>query len=118
MDEQRGRSDPAPLLAPSTPASPAAVGEEWTPPGSRPDPEPGANPGGPDRTRRSPLPDRLGGWLRRRGPIYAVIALGGFAGGNARYAFGLVARRAGGHSPGRRSASTSPVPSSSRCCWC
>ena len=29
------------------------------------------------------------GWLRRRGPIYAVIALGGFAGGDARYALGL-----------------------------
>jgi CrcB protein len=28
--------------------------------------------------------------LRRRGPVYAVIAVGGFAGGNARYALGLV----------------------------
>jgi fluoride exporter len=32
---------------------------------------------------------RLGGWMRRRAPTYGVIALGGFAGGNARYALGL-----------------------------
>jgi CrcB protein len=42
------------------------------------------------RSALGSLPDRLGGWLRRRGPIYAVIALGGFAGGNTRYALGLV----------------------------
>jgi CrcB protein len=44
--------------------------------------------GGPDAPREHLL-DRWGGWLRRRGRIYGVIALGGFAGGNARYALGL-----------------------------
>jgi fluoride exporter len=35
------------------------------------------------------LEARLLSWLRRRGRIYAVIAAGGFVGGNARYALGL-----------------------------
>jgi CrcB protein len=35
-------------------------------------------------------PSRPPGWLRRRGPVYAVIALGGFLGGQARYGIGLL----------------------------
>ncbi len=49
----------------------------------------GANTGDAAMTRRVTPPRSLGGWLRRRGRIYGVIALGGFAGGDARYALGL-----------------------------
>jgi CrcB protein len=35
-------------------------------------------------------PSRPPGWLRRRGPVYGAIALGGFLGGQARYGLGLL----------------------------
>ncbi len=91
MDEQHGRSDPGPpLLAPSTTGVPGQPSGEVPPPeGSSLDHSRREHRRlGPDASQ-NPLPDRLGGWLRRRGPIYAVIALGGFAGGDARYALGL-----------------------------
>jgi CrcB protein len=93
VDNERGRIQPdlAPLapLDVDTPAHPM-----------KPDATPaqGASPGpgaveprqlGHDATRARPLA-RWRDWLRGRGPIYAVIALGGFAGGDARYALGLV----------------------------
>ena len=91
MDEKYGRSDPGPpLVAPST------IGAPDRPPGEVPPPH-GASLNhsrGEHRRRshdasRDHLLDRWGGWLRRRGRIYGVIALGGFAGGDARYALGL-----------------------------
>ncbi len=92
MDKEHGRSDPGtPLVAPST------IGAPDRPPGEGPSRQ-GASlnrSGGEHRRRshvasRDHLPDRWAGWLRRRGRIYGVIALGGFAGGDARYALGLV----------------------------
>ena len=90
MDKQRGRSDPGPpLLAPSAAGVPDRPSQE-----GRPASHPDHSRGGPRRpgqdASQNPLSGRLGGWLRRRGPTYGVIALGGFAGGNARYALGLV----------------------------
>jgi CrcB protein len=52
-----------------------------------------------EQPAQATLLERWRGWLRRRGPIYAVIALGGFAGGNARYALGLAWPDVPGHYP-------------------
>jgi fluoride exporter len=91
VDKEYGRPDPVPpLLAPSTIGAPDRSSGEVLPPQSA-----GLNRSRGQRRRRGGdaprdrLVDRWGGWLRRRGRIYGVIALGGFAGGNARYALGL-----------------------------
>ena len=89
MDKERGRSDPGLPLAPSTTRAPDR------PPGEVSPPQPaGLRHGRGEHRGRShdasgDLLDRWGGWLRRRGRTYGVIALGGFAGGDARYALGL-----------------------------
>ena len=90
MDKEHGRSDPGPpLVAPSTLGAPDRPPEVSPPQGGS------LNHSRGERRRRSHdaspdhLLDRWRGWLRRRGRIYGVIALGGFAGGDARYALGL-----------------------------
>jgi CrcB protein len=91
VDKEHGRSDPGPpSVAPST------LGAPDRPPGeASPSQGPSLNHGRDEDRRRgqdAPRDHLLGrwrGWLRRRGRIYGVIALGGFAGGNARYALGL-----------------------------
>ena len=102
MDNERGRAEPG--LAPPAPLDVDAPARPTTDDGI---PAQGASPGpgaveprwpGRDATRETPL-DRWRDWLRRRGPIYAVIALGGFAGGNARYALGLAWPDVPGHYP-------------------
>jgi fluoride exporter len=92
VDRHDGQADHGvPLPAPSTTGLPGTPSGE-----ARPQEGSGLGHSPAAHRRRRPhasrtLPsDRLGGWLRRRGPTYAVIALGGFAGGNARYALGLV----------------------------
>ena len=90
MDKEHGRSDPGPpLVAPST------IGVPDRPPEVSPPQGASLNHSGGEHRRRSHdasrdhLLGRWRGWLRRRGRIYGVIALGGFAGGDARYALGL-----------------------------
>jgi CrcB protein len=90
VDKEYGRSDPGPPLVASS-----TFGGPDRPPGEVPPPQ-GAGlrhgRGGHRRSHdasRDHLLGRWRGWLRRRGRIYGVIALGGFAGGDTRYALGL-----------------------------
>jgi CrcB protein len=90
VDKEHGRSDPGPpLVAPST------IGVPDRPPDVSPRQGASLNHSRGEHRRpshdasRDHLLDRWRGWLRRRGRIYGVIALGGFAGGDARYALGL-----------------------------
>jgi CrcB protein len=91
VDKEHGRSDPGPpVVAPSTTGAPDRPPGEASPAQSA-----SLNHDRGEHRRRShdasrDLVDRWGGWLRRRGRIYGVIALGGFAGGDSRYALGLV----------------------------
>lgn len=60
--------------------------------GDRP-PDDAVLPVDPDLDVETPAPSapsRPPGWLRRRGPVYGAIALGGFLGGQARYGLGLL----------------------------
>jgi len=89
VDNERGRAEPH--LAPSVPLNvPAEPRKDHGVPATAASTGPDARLRlGRGAARRAPL-DRSRDWLGRRGPIYAVIALGGFFGGNARYALGLV----------------------------
>ena len=90
MDKQHGRSEPGSSPPARSTGLPGHRSGDVLPPQS---PSFDRSRRGPRRLSRDashvPLPDRLAGWLRRRGPTYGVIALGGFAGGNARYGLGL-----------------------------
>jgi len=92
VDKEHGRSDPGPpLVAPSTLGAPdRPSGEGPSRQGASLNHSPGEHRRSSHDASRDHLLGRWAGWLRRRGRIYGVIALGGFAGGDARYALGLV----------------------------
>jgi fluoride exporter len=89
VDDERGRARPGPV-----PRAPSDVDAAARPLASMDTPTQGAGRAS-ERVgtrwlgEQTTLLERWRGWLRRRGPTYAVIAVGGFAGGNARYALGL-----------------------------